>query len=213
MKQCTNPSVAAASWPLLVMVALLGGCIRTPQPEDPLRFERLDEQGLVVADATREHHCVRDRATTLEWAVHRPGHALLDAGHRYSWYSSDKTAHSGDPGLLNGGNCALPRCDTEALVAAVNQAGLCGQSDWRLPSREESIALGKRHGDVQFGLNPRLFPHSGDEEFWTATTFRLYAQSAWALDPATGLDRADLKTAAKPVRLVRGTMALAQRRK
>lgn len=192
----------------------LPGCLRVPVPDDPDRFVRLDAAGqpLAASAADQAHACVHDARSGLTWAVPRPGDARLDPGHRYSWYDARREAHLGDPGLRGGGACGIERCDTEALLAAVNAAGLCGHADWRLPIREEAIALGKRHGSFALGLDPALFPAASAAEFWTASTFRLYPQSAWAFDPGNGLDRADLKTVAKPVRLVRGTLLLPGRR-
>lgn len=188
------------------------GCMPASAPLDEHRFAPLDAAGQPIADGEGGHHCVLDRMTELTWEVVRPGSGLHAPGHRFSWYSADRRLHMGDPGRQGGGQCALSRCDTEALVEAVNAQGLCGQHDWRLPSREEAILLGKHHGDSAIGMNPRFFPGAVPGEFWTASTFRLYPQSAWAFDAGTGLDRADRKTEAKPVRLVRGTMVLPRKR-
>lgn len=196
----------------LLCAALATACIRTPPPEDPDRFQRIDAAGAPLVDAATAHDCVFDRATQLTWLGDRPGDPLRDPSHRYSWYSSDRDAANGEPGAREGGVCALPPCNTETLVEAARVARFCGFDDWRLPSREESIMLGKRHGGSALGLHPKLFPHAAAGEYWTSTTFRLYPQSAWSIDPATGLDRADLKSGAKAVRLVRGTLTLPKRR-
>jgi hypothetical protein len=194
----------------LLLGLCLSGCLRLPEPEDPNRFARLAASG-EPAQQDEPHRCVLDRRSSLTWVVPRPGDALLDPAHRYTWYSEDAAQHLGHPGMRDGGRCGAARCDTAALVEAINAQGLCGHRDWRLPSREESIALGKRHAGHPIGLHPALFPGLGPGEVWTATTFRMYAQSAWALDPGNGLDRVDLKTEAKAVRLVRGTMTLRRR--
>lgn len=189
---------------------LLAACVRTPEPEDPLRFQLLDTAGQPAADGAA-HHCVFDRRSTLTWAVPRAEDALLDPGHRFTWYSSQRDVHLGDPGTQSGGHCGIERCDIEALVEAINARGLCGHHDWRLPSHEESIMLGKHHSGHPIGMHPRLFPAAQTGELWTLSTFRMHAPSAWAMDPVTGLDRVDLKTVAKPVRLVRGKLELRRR--
>jgi hypothetical protein len=200
-----------ATLPTLLLAALLAGCMPAPPPEDPHRFVLLDAQGQPLANGNG-HHCVLDSASQLTWAVPRAGDALHDARHRYTWFSEDRAQHLGEPGIENGGDCAIARCDTAALIEAVNATGLCGHHDWRLPTHEEAIMLGKRHGETALGMHPRLFPDVRGAEVWTATTFRMYPQSAWAYNTGIALDRADLKTEAKPVRLVRGTLVLPKRR-
>lgn len=211
----TQPAPARAFRILLLLgasVALAAACGRLPQPEDPHRFTRLDARGQVLAEAAEAPACVFDTATQLTWLGDQPGDPLRDPAQRYTWFSSDHGAASGEPGSREGGRCAQPPCDTETLVAAARAAHFCGHDDWRLPSREESVMLGKRHSGSPLGLHPVLFPHATPGEYWTGTTYRLYPQSAWAIDPATGLDRADLKSEAKAVRLVRGTLTLPKRR-
>jgi hypothetical protein len=197
--------------PLPVLALLVAGCMPAPPPEDPDRFVLLDADGQPAA-AGQVHACVLDTATTLTWAVPRAGDDLLDPAHRYSWFSREREQHLGEPGLENGGTCGIESCDTAAVVDALNALGLCGHDDWRLPTHEEAIMLGKRHGDFALGVHPRLFPGVPGGEVWTSTTFRLYPQSAWAYNTGNALDRADLKTEAKGVRLVRGTLTLPRRR-
>ena len=100
--------------------------------------------------------CVRDHVTGLDWEVrtHTPVPALRDRGWTYSWYSSaqrpDGTANAsngGEAGGSNRGECfdrydadSNPGglfCDSAGYVEAVNAIGLCGSSDWRMPTRRE----------------------------------------------------------------------------
>ncbi|MEX2498073.1 MAG: DUF1566 domain-containing protein [Wenzhouxiangellaceae bacterium] len=168
-------------------------------------WQRIDNQGRVVDDQDGLHRCVFDQRTDLLWEVKQ----TEDGAHRfdatYSWYNEDPTQHMSEPGLLNGGDCDLERCDTSALVVAVNQTGLCGQRDWRIPQREELLTLGD-YQLIESGivLDPEFFPHALPAEYWTASTFRLYPQSAWVVSAANGLDRGERKSEARPARLVRG---------
>lgn len=169
-------------------------------------WQRIDQQGqLVDGSADARHDCVFDQRTDLLWEVKQ----TEDGAHRfdatYSWYSDDPAQHMSEPGLRDGGNCDLASCDTETLVAAVNSNGLCGYSDWRMPQREELLTLGDyrliESGNV---LDPEFFPLALPEEYWSASTFRLYPQSAWVVSAANGLDRGERKSEPRPARLVRG---------
>lgn len=190
------------------VVVLLLGCgsprQKAPMIPDAERFVLLDAQGAPAADGSAAH-CVYDRRTRLVWELKQPGAGLHANAHTYSWYSGNREVHLSEPGTEGGGSCPLDRCDTEAVVVAVNREGWCGASDWRLPSREEAITLGDRR-QIKSGLalDPRAFASIGPAEYWTGSTFRLYPESAWAFNTANALDRADWKHATKPVWLVRG---------
>lgn len=148
--------------------------------------------------------CVADLETGLMWESKTLDGGLHDARATYSWYSEDRRANMSEPGIAAGGSCGLERCDTAAFVAAVNEAGLCGHHDWRMPTQGELLSLAvSRGGPHGHSLDPGHFAGTPAVEFWTGATFRLYPEAAWAVDAGTGLDRADLKSAAKPVRLVR----------
>jgi hypothetical protein len=194
-------------------LTVLAGCSREPVQAQAQaqaqtlawNFSRIDEVGAPgPEDAGMQHHCVLDGRTGLLWEVKQPaGLHRHDAS--YTWHSSDATEHGGEPGVAAGGACELENCDTEAFVAAVNVAGLCGRHDWRMPSRDESLSImdvtriGK--GPV---LDPGYFPRALEAEYWTATTFRLYPKGAWATDNVYAQDRVDWKAEAKHVRLVSG---------
>lgn len=191
----------------LALSLLLSGCQQSDQP-GPVSdaWKRVDTAGRVIANELDvQHHCVLDERTELLWEVKQagPGVHRLDA--TYSWYSRDRAQHMSEPGLQDGGECDLERCDTEALVDAVNRSGLCGHGDWRLPGREELLTLGDyqliESGNV---LDPRFFPNAISGEYWTASTFRLYPQSAWVVSMTNGLDRGERKQESRFARLVRG---------
>jgi hypothetical protein len=180
-----------------------------PNLDGATRFMMLDAAGEPLPRATTGgHHCVLDLRTRLVWEI-KQAEGLHASDQTYTWYASSKPAHMGEPGEQAGGRCNLDRCDTERFVEAVNAEGYCGASDWRLPTREEVITIGdRRHIDQGIALDPQHFPETFPGEHWTGTTFRMYPKTAWAFDARTALDRADWKTAAKPVRLVRGPLPL-----
>lgn len=191
---------------LALALALLAGCDeRADQQIVSENRQRTDASGHILPpDDPGPHRCVLDPASGLMWQVHDDSGDLHDRDNRYSWYSTNKHEHMSEPGLADGGECLGSDCDTQSLVAAVNERGLCGFTDWRLPSREELMSLGEaERREIGLIVDPAYFPEAVAGEYWSGETFRLYPQSAWAVDFGNGLDRADLKSEAKAVRLVR----------
>jgi chitinase len=197
----------AAAASILLAAGMLAGCgTEAPQAPD-WDFAKVDASGAELADGTlAAHACVLDRRTGLVWEVKHSAPGLHYRDDLFSWYSSDEADHLTEPGLMGGGTCGLERCDTEAFVLAVNGAGLCGRYDWRLPSRDEAMTLldPARVGNGP-AIDPEYFPGTAEGEYWTATTFRMYPQGAWAVDTIYGQDRVDWKTSSKRARLVSGS--------
>jgi hypothetical protein len=121
--------------------------------------------------------CVLDHVTGLVWEVktRRNPADPHDTGWTYSWFSSamrpDGTANGlngGNPGSANLGACLDRRdpdtnpngndCDTAGYVAAVNDAQLCGASDWRMPTRAELAGL-VHYGRREPAIDAQLFPN------------------------------------------------------
>lgn len=88
--------------------------------------------------------CLRDNWTGLEWEVPTPvvGAGLFDSSYEYTWYDPDSSNNGGNAGTPNGGPNQL---DTYHYVERVNQIGLCGYHDWRLPTAAEL------HNLINFG--------------------------------------------------------------
>jgi hypothetical protein len=200
------PGLAAAS----LAVFVIFGCERGEPQSRQQPFVKLDASGMPLvsvseADDTSPHPCVRDQETGLVWSVEQDEPGLLHHSQTFSWFSDTALTHMSEPGLADGGDCPLDRCDTAALVEAVNAAGLCGRHDWRLPSREEAMAIGDRSRIGRGAtLDPVYFPAAVPDEYWTASTFSMYPQGAWVYDARHGHDRVDWKANAKRVRLVAG---------
>lgn len=190
-----------------LLAAVLAGCGRQSPQGPAWDFAKVDAAGAPLpADSVQAHHCVLDRRTGLLWEVKQAAEGLHHAGDLFSWHSSDAAEHGGEPGLLDGGSCGQSRCDTEAFVAAVNEAGLCGRNDWRMPSRDELQTLldASRIGKGP-AMDAEYFPGTVAAEYWTGTTFRMYPRGAWAIDTIYAQDRVDWKINAKRTRLVSGS--------
>ncbi|MBP8289539.1 MAG: DUF1566 domain-containing protein, partial [Chromatiaceae bacterium] len=115
-------------------------------------FTKLDANGNALAASAGAWSCVRDNVTGLTWEVKTDDGGLRDKDWTYTWYNPDPATNGGssgrpDPGTgeenyANSNSCQDPaRCDTAKFVADVNQASLCGDGDWRLPTVEELLSI------------------------------------------------------------------------
>ncbi|NEZ02677.1 DUF1566 domain-containing protein [Wenzhouxiangella sp. XN201] len=191
---------------LTFALALLAGCDEdVDQRPVSENWQRIDASGHILSPGDAgPHRCVFDPASGLMWQVHDAAGGRHDRDHRYTWYSTDKHRHMSEPGLADGGVCEGSACDTQSLVEATNRDRLCGHDGWRMPDREELMSLGDvALRESELIVDQTFFPGAVAGEYWTGETFRLYPESAWAVHFGNGLDRADLKTEAKAVRLVR----------
>ena len=130
--------------------------------------------------------CMRDNVTGLVWEV------KAAAGVRASSHTYRRTlGFVGDP------------TTTGAYVSTVNSMNLCGFNDWRLPTMEEL------HGLLHFGntSGPRIttsaFPNTQEANYWTLTDSSS-SDIAWYVNFDGGPSSTSLKSALRPVRLVRG---------
>lgn len=63
---------------------------------------------------------------------------MRSQNHTYTWFNTNAATNGGADGMANGGICETAgRCDTQKFVADVNSAGLCGATDWRMPTVKE----------------------------------------------------------------------------
>jgi len=148
--------------------------------------------------------CVRDNVTGLMWEVKTADGGLRDQGNTYSWYNANSEENAGDPGVENGGECAGGiDCDTEAYVKAVNQRGLCGYSDWRMPTRQELRSIVDYQENFP-AIDTSVFPNTVATSFWTSEPNANYPSFAWHTDFKFGLaSYYFFKAGKKGVRLVR----------
>jgi hypothetical protein len=94
--------------------------------------------------------------------------------------------------------------DASAYVAAVNATGLCGYSDWRLPTADELQTL------LDYSVAPpgpmidgTWFPNTQPDYYWTATEYPANFSLAWHVYFGYGDIYPTYRNNARPVRLVR----------
>ncbi len=171
-------------------------------------FTKLDANGGALAASASAWSCVRDNVTGLIWEVKTDDGGPRDQDWTYSWYNPDPTTNGGSVGTPDGTNtCYDPaRCDTAKFAADVNQAGLCGASDWRLPTREELRSI------VDYSRYPAIdmdwFPNTPITKYWCSSPYADGTGYAWFVHFSTGYDERFYKPNDLRVRLVRGGQAL-----
>lgn len=168
--------------------------------------------GAALGAADTDWACTKDNVTGLTWEV-KTTSSLRSNAHTYTWYSTDAASNGGNAGSLGADTCGgtlsaySNQCNTANYVAAVNAAGLCGVTDWRLPSLRELESL------VDFsvpntGAAPTIdatyFPNTRINWFWSANNYSSVPAFAWLVGFNFGGSVAVAKTSGLYVRLVRG---------
>jgi Protein of unknown function (DUF1566)/Repeat of unknown function (DUF5648) len=104
--------------------------------------------------------CQRDKVTGLVWEEKASG-GLRGMNNVYTNHGDKRAGDASD------------------YVDRVNEIGLCGFTDWRLPSVEELRGL------MHFGVNTsplidtNAFPNTAAGDYWTSTGYVLEANQAW----------------------------------
>lgn len=173
-------------------------------------FTKLDSTGTALADQTQTFSntawdCVRDNVTNLVWEV-KQASGLRDPANFYSWYNSTGTNDGGVAGTANAGTCSNSNCDTESFVAAVNAsnsgAGICGATDWRLPSMEELASI-MNNNTTSPSIDVNYFPNTELASYWSSSPSASTTTSAWKGSFVNGSLSGSNKSLGMYVRLVR----------
>ena len=181
-------------------------------------FTKLDEVGSPLEATAAEWSCVLDNNTGLTWETKSDDpdslHFFED---RFSWFDADNTQNGEEPGFevpstaaanddegddicfgFTDGD-ATTFCNTSAFINRVNDAALCGFTDWRLPDLIElrSLVNYGLDNDDQDNLLPSVdlsfFPNTaidggipetnvdGGVLYWSSQTTVRSPASAWAM--------------------------------
>jgi Protein of unknown function (DUF1566) len=162
--------------------------------------------GAALGSAATDWACTKDNVTGLTWEVKTNDNLLRDKDWTYTWYSTDGTTNGGNAGNVGGATCGgtLASCNTQAFVAAVNTAALCGHSDgWRLPTQRELLTLVHADGSSP-SIDPSYFPNTPASSFWSGSAYVPIPAVAWFVYFSDGSTNANDKTSANDARLVRG---------
>ncbi len=192
---------------LLAMITAFQGCSRSPDDQYAVhdtKYRALSAAGVIVAKGTGG--CVEDTVTGLIWEMKTDQAGLHNWRNTYTWFNPNEANDELDyRGAEDGGNCSDSACDSWNFVLAVNDEGLCGFRDWRMPTRNELYSISdQRKVATPPTANVDYFPFMQADEYWTGFDYAMQYESAWAWNFVYGHDRVDWKRTPKYVRLVRG---------
>ena len=138
-------------------------------------FTKLDSAGDALEADAWSWSCVQDNVTGLIWeAKDSYKNSLHYRADKFNWYGTDAATnadvgHADDDGdICNGYDSSDPAtyCNTKAFVARVNAAGLCGASDWRMPSMGELRSI-QDYSREDPSIDTNYFPDTRSGYYWS----------------------------------------------
>lgn len=170
-------------------------------------FTKLDDRGNPLPASATNWSCVKDNVTGLIWEVKTDDGGLQDKDWSYSWYNPDNNTNGGYAGWENGGYCPGGGCNTYAYVQAVSVLGLCGASNWRMPTIKELVNITSLDR-FSPSIDTDYFPMTVDNLYWSSSPEAgggdYFPNFAWSLDFEDGDNNGTYKPEGNKVRLVRG---------
>lgn len=180
-------------------------------------YTKTDANGKSLSKGAKQWQCVVDEVSQLMWEVKVPSDEQYgnsgphDSDDRFTWYSGVSAANGGAVGEWNqkynqcdgyDKNQPATFCNTGEYVARVNKAGLCGHSDWRVPTRPELESL------VNFGvsrpaIDVKFFPNTQLDFYWSSSPVVDQPSSAWGVSFQFGFSAPLQRNNSRFVRLVR----------
>ncbi len=177
-------------------------------------YQKIGSQGESLVDSATAWSCVVDKVSGLMWelkTVTEGGAGLHNAEDRFAWYSGKSSENGGAVGDWNQHydqcfgyqkNTPASYCNTGEFVSRVNEQGLCGFNDWRLPSRPELETL-VHFGVTRPSISSEYFPNTQNNFYWSRSPVVRKPGSAWAVSFQFGFSAELQRSNGRPVRLVR----------
>ena len=172
-------------------------------------FTKIARNGNVLPDTAAtgygpsDWNCTRDNATGLTWDTN-----WEVPNFTFTWYSTAGN-NGGNAGSLgsNGATCGyyvIPCNTAQWIIRANANSGMCGYTDWRLPTVRELQNLANVEASPAIAAS--YFPGALGGLYFSATNYADFdALNAWGVDFSNGAPAITLKSQAASVRLVRGT--------
>lgn len=168
-------------------------------------YTKIGADGRTLPASATAWSCVKDNITGLIWEVKTADGGLRDRTRTYTNYDSTTS-------LQLGGTSTPTQAQINAasnsvgFKNAVNIAGLCGATDWRLPTADELQSI------VDYGvpypgptIDAAWFPNTVGNSFWSSSPYVDVASFAWfvSFDYGVVYNFGPGRSGALPVRLVR----------
>ncbi|MGR0481468.1 MAG: Lcl C-terminal domain-containing protein [Candidatus Electronema sp. V4] len=180
-------------------------------------YTKLDSNGQPLANqaadyATTPWACVQDNVTGLIWEGKTDDGGLHDKDDIFTWYNTDPNTNGGANGFDGAANntCsgyvsgnAATYCNTQAYVARVNTAGLCGANDWRMPTIKELESL-VNYSRTNPAADTGYFPNTPFGTVWSGSPLAGYSDYAWYINFVFGYSNNAYRNNTPAIRLVRG---------
>jgi len=156
-------------------------------------YTKLDANGNPLAASATEWSCVLDHVTGLVWEVKTYAEGGIKGLRDATWTYVNTTNMIGyDPRdyedssacLASSSNSDGIYCHTEGYRTAVNIQGLCGASDWRMPTMNELEGLVNFNHEnlvVDNDYFPNV-PNSSSVWFWSSSPGAYRLKYAWYVD-------------------------------
>ncbi len=154
---------------------MLGRDVSTPSNANGklgFAYTKIAADGSVLPPSSSTWACVKDQLTGLMWEVKTADGSLRDVNKTYTNYGDGRSG------------------DASAFVAAVNAAGLCGKTDWRLPTVDELQGLvdyGVAYNSGRPTIDETFFPNTAQWVYWTSSPLVGGSNYAWYVDFSSGL--------------------------
>ncbi|MEN9423131.1 MAG: hypothetical protein RL122_514 [Pseudomonadota bacterium] len=109
--------------------------------ESSKRYSKLDSAGNILPASATSWACVQENATGKVWESKTNDNGLRDRDWRYR-HMHNSAGYASTRDSTGAILCqSLGNCDAYSYVNAVNNTGVCGRSQWRLPTMEELLSL------------------------------------------------------------------------
>jgi PKD repeat protein len=170
-------------------------------------FTKIGSAGETLPASATSWSCVKDNVTGMVWEVKTKDGGLRDWTKTDTHYDSTTSAqvYNFTTGATSNPTQAQIDAATNSVgfKNAVNAIGLCGATDWRLPTADELQGL------VDYGvaypgptIDATWFPNTQGNAFWSSSPYVGYANVAWFVSFGSGYVDYDGRGAGY-VRLVR----------
>ena len=183
-------------------LAAQGQLSKTGAGDAGFDFTKISATGAALPANATQWSCVQDNHTGLMWEVKTDDGGTRDKDNYYTWYNTNAATNGGTVGYENGGN------NTQAFAQAVNAQdngqGLCGHSNWRLPSKQELHSI-VNYGKYNPAIDTAYFPNTQNNWYWSSSPVASGSSYAWIVYFSSGSDYNSYKYINNYVRLVRSS--------